>query len=552
MIKTCTIQRMAPQFDASRLEEIKTRFQRNKPFPHIVMDGFFSDDLCKNLIEQFPKFDKKNALNESGEVGLKATREDFENIGPAYAQLHLYFQSTEFLGTIEKITGIKNLLFDPDYMGGGTHENLSGQDLDQHIDFNYHPRFGWKRRLNLILYLNDNWQSEWGGQLELHEDPWTRKGHSQKIEPVFNRTVIFETSERSWHGFERIKENKNGKGISRKSIALYLYTADQEDASMVPAHSTVYVNSPLPTRLQAGYVLSEDDVQDLRSLVGRRDQHIKWLYEREIQFSIQLNAINAQQIRKRLTTVGQGTASVHQSQTGLCADGWVLREATIPVDTLKDINQMLIKGFVSEHSPKPFILEVLYEDQMYRREFSTGDFSWLIPIAMPKESRCVLKMNTPTSWVPAKVLGGEDQRELSFQLQKLTFFSSTTNEKAGDQESIEETILKIAHLTSKVTKFPNELFQGQVDLFKDGVLYGWVWAPTVPKFKIPVSIFYDGEKVFETKASLHRKDLQEAGKGDGYHGFEVDLTRFKAVKASKIDVYIGNTKCVLSKGLDFK
>ena len=105
-----------------------------------------------------------------------------------------------------EISGIPDLLYDPDYLGGGTHENLAGQDLDPHVDFNLHPRFGWYRRLNLLVYLNPEWDENWGGCLELHRDPHLPPAQDpvKRVLPLMNRAVLFETSERSWHGFEAV------------------------------------------------------------------------------------------------------------------------------------------------------------------------------------------------------------------------------------------------------------------------------------------------------------------------------------------------------------
>ncbi len=195
-------------------------------------------------------------------------------------------RAREFLEFIGRLTGIEKLLYDPDYVGGGTHENLHGQDLDLHVDFNFHPKRHWHRRLNLIVFLNDEWAESWGGCLELHRDAWHRsKGDAVKVAPVLNRAVLFETTERSWHGFSRIVLPEEASGLSRRSLAVYFYTRTRPAEETAAPHATVYVPEPLPSKFEAGYRLEPDDIAMLQVLLERRSAQIRFLYDREIRFS---------------------------------------------------------------------------------------------------------------------------------------------------------------------------------------------------------------------------------------------------------------------------
>lgn len=255
---------------------LNVAFQRREPFRHLVIDDFFTPDYCAALLAQFPPFEKSNARNEAGELGNKGTVEKIRALGPAYRDLDRLIASREFLDWLSAATGIPGLLYDAYYFGGGTHENRHGQELDPHVDFNRHPVNRWHRRLNLIVYLNHDWQPAWGGALELHSDPRAPDDRVTRVEPEFNRCVVFETTSTSWHGFSRI--DLAGQDRSRKSVALYFYSLERPAEEIDGTHSTIYVDRPLPERFQAGYQLSAEDVTELEILLKRRDQHLERLY----------------------------------------------------------------------------------------------------------------------------------------------------------------------------------------------------------------------------------------------------------------------------------
>lgn len=275
--------------------ELGEKFRSNKPFPHLALDNFFRPDFVKSLLDSFPEFDANRARNELGEIGRKATFEPIRELGPAYQLLDDLLKSEEFLKFMSAVTMIPDLIFDPEYIGGGTHENLEGQELDPHVDFNYHPLKKWHRRVNLLLYLNTEWEAGWGGALELHSNPWEPDTDQvQLFTPVLNRCVIFETSERSWHGFKRIRWPEQKRHLSRKSISVYFYSKERPDKEIFPEHGTFYVQRPLPEHLKAGYTLNDEDVLELKDLLTKRDQWVQFLYERELRFSAELGEKSAQ------------------------------------------------------------------------------------------------------------------------------------------------------------------------------------------------------------------------------------------------------------------
>ena len=269
----------------SRIEDLAREFSSAQPFRHVVIDHFLDPGFCEELISQFPPFAVGDARNEHSELAGKSVNPAIAKLGAAYQRFDGLMRNSEFLELMGKITGIPALLYDADYIGGGTHENRNGQELDSHVDFNFHPKRFWHRRLNLIVFLNPEWKRGWGGCLELMRDPLADNDSDCKVVvPSANRAVIFETTESSWHGFPVIR-TPEGSGITRKSLAVYFYTKDRPASEIAASHGTFYYQRPLPRHIQAGYKLRDEDIAEIRKLFSRRDDQIRFLYEREQEFS---------------------------------------------------------------------------------------------------------------------------------------------------------------------------------------------------------------------------------------------------------------------------
>lgn len=205
------------------LPGLKSLYHSNVPYPHIMLDDFMETAAAKKVYSVFPSVkdqgwihyvhfnEKKHGLNKA-------------DLLPEYTRdVIKVFNSDRFLKWLEELTGIKGLMRDDMLEGGGLHQSMRDGFLNIHADFTSHPhKRTWRRRVNLLIYLNPDWKEEYGGFLEL----WTRdmKTRVHNIMPSFNRAVIFNTDKDSYHGLP--DPIKCPEDDSRKSIALYYFTEE--------------------------------------------------------------------------------------------------------------------------------------------------------------------------------------------------------------------------------------------------------------------------------------------------------------------------------------
>jgi Rps23 Pro-64 3,4-dihydroxylase Tpa1-like proline 4-hydroxylase len=217
-------------------ESLSPVFTGNKPWPHIVIDDFVAPDdldavrkeaIAVDKSERYAKFlDRKTDHNKFAFAP--------DVVGPETARLVNFLNSGAFVGYLEKLTGITGLLTDPSYFGGGLHKIQTGGFLEVHADFNHLKAYNLERRLNLLLYLNKDWDPSYQGDLELWDRPSMTKATA--IAPLFNRCVIFSTTKESLHGHPIPVASP--AGTDRMSIALYYYTNTWEPSAQ--EHSTLY------------------------------------------------------------------------------------------------------------------------------------------------------------------------------------------------------------------------------------------------------------------------------------------------------------------------
>ena len=199
----------------------RAKFVGAKPFPHIVFDEFFDSTLMDSVLEEFPDLESLDSMHFKNPREIKYQGRGEQFFGSETQSLMRFMNSEIFLNFLTALTGIKEPLFgDPYFDGGGQHQTKRGGLLKIHADFNKHKVSGLDRRLNVLLYLNKDWKPEYGGDLELWERDMSKCG--VKISPIFNRLVVFETDDTSYHGLPEPLLCPPSR--SRKSLALYYYS----------------------------------------------------------------------------------------------------------------------------------------------------------------------------------------------------------------------------------------------------------------------------------------------------------------------------------------
>lgn len=211
------------------------QYKSAHPFPHVVLDNYFDAKTLNNVLSEWPNMDAARKFNSYRERKAITDSKLIGQLDHTHTFIE-YLNSDEFISKIKDITGINELVADPQLIGGGLHETKAGGYLGIHTDFNLHRTSKLYRRVNVLIYLNKKWSSNWGGDLEL----WTTDGTqcAAKVKPIFNRTVIFNTTSNSYHGHPhpcQCPEN-----MSRKSIAMYYYSQDPGEQSLKP-HSTNFI-----------------------------------------------------------------------------------------------------------------------------------------------------------------------------------------------------------------------------------------------------------------------------------------------------------------------
>jgi 2OG-Fe(II) oxygenase superfamily len=221
---------------------LRGRVRTATPVPNFCIDNFLDESFADAVLAAYPSFEEATkvgksfaAVNEKGKVQVT----DSSTFAEPIAELNRTLASREFLDLLSYVFDMPNLVADEELNGGGIHQTGSRGHLDVHVDFNYIPDRELHRRLNILIYFNKGWKPEYGGNIELWDEHVKVCHHS--FSPVFNRCVVFETNEVSFHGVTAVK---CPEGQARKSFAAYYYTKEAPAHWTGVSHSTIFKARP--------------------------------------------------------------------------------------------------------------------------------------------------------------------------------------------------------------------------------------------------------------------------------------------------------------------
>ncbi len=231
------------------VSKLAREYREAEPYPHSHLPEFLDDATARALADEFPVHGSSEWIQYKHYNENKTGLTKRELFPPMLGKVVDELNSPEFLDWLSKLTGIPNLVGDPTLEGGGLHQSVTGGFLNLHADFTmHHHQKNWRRRINLILYLNPDWETQWGGAIELWDKQMSRCVAS--VPPLLNHALIFSTTETSYHGFpEKLTCPEN---TSRKSLALYYYTVEHD--STYTARSTNYQPRPGDTKTKAALI----------------------------------------------------------------------------------------------------------------------------------------------------------------------------------------------------------------------------------------------------------------------------------------------------------
>ncbi|HZS38058.1 MAG TPA: 2OG-Fe(II) oxygenase [Polyangia bacterium] len=417
-------------------------FRAAEPFKHVVVEPLLAPELARGLAAEF-------RAPASGE--LRA-------LGPAFQSLDDTLRSPEFLQLLTRLTGIPRLVYDPNYDGGGALEHRAAEA--PRVELPYHSNRKWYRCLNLIVFLDPEWQAEWGGAVALHAEPERpERDRVARVAPAFNRALLFEVGERSWRGVEALAPPP-GRDAASRVLSIYFYAQESASRRRAPEHAAPYVERPLPLTFTAGGRSNGEELATIKGLIARRrqqlqrivrreerildeaqhrveelldssrtrypaaavdatrwlvarlDEHLQFVYERELVLTAALLG------DEPAFTSGVSVVRALRDLDGLYDDWWAGSQLRFRFSVAMPVTEVRLRGRIPAQLEEQE-LRLTLDHLLVDKRFPPGDFEWVIPFSAPIRAEVVGQVVASRSWSPKRAGVSDDVRELAWWLEDL-------------------------------------------------------------------------------------------------------------------------------------
>ena len=212
--------------------DLQTWKSYTEPYEHVIIDDFFDESFAESIAREFPTYDSNVWTSiYDNPIEVKRACNHWDKFPMHIYNAFTHFCSQEFNQILAKHFNVDTLVPDYGLHGGGMHSHKRGGKLNIHKDYSIHPKINMMRHYNIIVYVTPNWKSEWNGGLEMwsHDEKTNKpKELIKTIENKFNRAVIFNTTQNSWHGLPH--DLNCPDNVSRNSLAAYYVSAVTEKA----------------------------------------------------------------------------------------------------------------------------------------------------------------------------------------------------------------------------------------------------------------------------------------------------------------------------------
>jgi len=218
----------------NNISSLSADYQRARPFFHLVLDGLFAEKMLNPLLPEVQAMNRSQWLDIEQEGLEKVSRmKSGVELGSGGSCLANVVHSAAFLYLLSELTGIWQWISDLFMQGGGHAVMDRGDYFNIHSEGSVAYETGLTHCLTMIVFPNKWWQSAYGEQLELwNHDEITRV---VAIEPLFNRTIIFEVANPNYRGVPKPLSCPADR--IRQSFQLYYHRVGIDGSYSLPPHT---------------------------------------------------------------------------------------------------------------------------------------------------------------------------------------------------------------------------------------------------------------------------------------------------------------------------